>query len=86
MKIDKKIVFDKIQQYLNHEITIESLVDWAEYVMMSAEFDEHDFDLIHKIVSRIGLADVRAFGLTWEECENYINELGYRVKLEFEFA
>lgn len=86
MKINKKMVFDKIQKYLNHEITIEGLVDWAENAIMEAEFDDQDFDLILKIVSRIGLADVKAFGLTWEECESYINELGYRVKLEFEYA
>ena len=34
------------------------------------------------VVSRIGVADVRAFGLTWEDCENLLDRLGYRTRVE----
>ncbi len=34
------------------------------------------------IAGRIGLADVRAFGLTWEDCEGFLSRLGYRAKID----
>ena len=86
MKITKKDVFDKLQQYLNHVITLESLVDWAETTMMDSEFSEEDFDIIRNIIGRLGVADVKAFGLTWEDCESFINKLGYKVILDFEYV
>jgi hypothetical protein len=50
--------------------------------MMDQEFDDRDFDTIHDITSRLGLADVREFGLTWGDCEAYLSRLGYRAKVE----
>jgi hypothetical protein len=44
-------------------------VDWAEHGMMEDEFDDSHLDTIRDITSRLGLADVREFGLTWEDCE-----------------
>ena len=34
------------------------------------------------VVARIGLADVRAFGLTWEDCEVFFTRLDYQVRLD----
>ena len=34
------------------------------------------------VVARLGLADVRAFGLTWEDCEAFLSRLGYRAKID----
>ena len=50
--------------------------------MMDADFDPSDFENIRDVVARIGLADVRAFGLTWEDCENFLSRLGYVVHLD----
>lgn len=33
------------------------------------------------IASRIGVADVRAFGLTWEDCEHPPAQLGYSAQV-----
>lgn len=33
-------------------------------------------------MARLGLADVRAFGLTWEDCEQVLRELGYGARVE----
>jgi len=37
------------------------------------------FKEIRDAVARLGVADVRAFGLTWEDCEQLLNQLGYSV-------
>ena len=86
MLITKKDVFNKLQQYLNHVITLDELVSWAENVFFDAEIDAGDMEVIRDIVSRIGVSDVKSFGLTWEDCETFIHKLGYKVKLNFEFA
>jgi hypothetical protein len=49
---------------------------------MEGEFDPAGFVVLRDIVSRLGLADVRAFGLQWEDCEEFLSRLGYRVRLE----
>ena len=84
MKITKNILADKILDYLHHKITLEELVDWSENTLMDGEFDENDFELLKEITGRLGLADVRAFGLMWEDCEDYLNKLGYKVNIKAE--
>jgi hypothetical protein len=54
--------------------------------MMESNFDERDAELLGDIVGRLGLADVAEFGLRWEDCENFLNRLGYRARIEVEAA
>ena len=68
--ITRNTVAARLRGYLQHRTTRASLVDWAERAMMEEEFDEGDLDTIRNITSRLGLADVREFGLTWEDCED----------------
>ncbi len=49
--------------------------------MMEADFEEQDFEILRGIVSRVGLADVRAFGMTWEDCQDFLSRLGYLVSV-----
>ena len=81
MLITKKIVADKIAAYLHHEITLAQLVDWAEHAMMEDEFEENGLPAIRSAVSRLGVADVRAFGLTWEVCEELLSQLGFSARV-----
>ncbi len=37
---------------------------------------------IRDIIARIGFADVREFGLTWDDCYDYLHKLGYDIKME----
>jgi len=81
MQITGQTVAQKLTAYLYHQITLAELVNWAETAMMDGDFEDRGFELIREIVSRLGLADVRAFGISWEDCENYLSQLGYIVKL-----
>jgi len=80
--ITREVVASRIRDYLQHRITRAALVAWAEDALMDGEFDDHDLDTIRDITSRLGLADVREFGLSWEDCEAYLSRLGYRAKVE----
>ena len=81
MKITRRKVAQKLIDYLYHRITLIELVDWAEKAMMEGDFEKKEFEILREIVSRVGLADVRAFGLTWEECEDFLSRLGYRISI-----
>lgn len=81
MKIGRQTVARKLMDYLYHRMTLAELVDWAEWAMMDADFDARDLNLLREVIGRLGLADVRAFGITWDECENFLSRLGYRVNI-----
>jgi hypothetical protein len=34
------------------------------------------------VVARLGVADVRAFGLTWADCEELLGQLGFSARIE----
>jgi hypothetical protein len=82
MKINKKTVAEKIAAYLHQKISLPELVHWAEASMMEGEFDERQINSLREVIGRLGLADVRAFGLTWEDCEQLLKKLGYTAKVE----
>ena len=44
--------------------------------------EEKDLELVRDIVSRVGLGDVEAFGMTWEDCEDFLSRLGYRLSVK----
>ena len=80
--ITRQTLASRLRDYLQHRITRTALVDWAEHAMMDETFDDCDLDTIRDITSRLGLADVREFGLTWEDCEGYLSRLGYRTTVD----
>jgi len=82
MLVTKQTVADKLAAYLHHEISLAQLVDWAENAMMDAEFSEEDMPALRAVISRLGVADVRPFGLSWEDCEELLRQLGYSARVD----
>lgn len=82
MTITRQQVADKIAAYLRHEIALPDLVDWSEHALMEGEFDERESAGLARVVARLGVADVRAFGLAWEDCEEILAELGFVPRVE----
>ena len=82
MLVTKQSAAQKLTAYLHHELSLAQLVDWAEIALLDGEFAEQDVEALRIVVSRLGVADVRAFGLTWEDCENLLDRLGYRARVE----
>ena len=79
--ITRKTVAEKLSAHLHHELSLDSLVAWAESAMMDGEFDPANLPTIRDVVARIGVADVRAFGLTWDDCEHLLTQLGYSAQV-----
>jgi len=77
MLVTKDILIERLTEYLNGKISLDDLVDWAEKMLCEEDFDKKDFELIRDILARLGLADVKEFGLSWEDCCEYLHRLGH---------
>ncbi|MEI6534618.1 MAG: hypothetical protein WCN98_04695 [Verrucomicrobiaceae bacterium] len=80
--ISKQTIGSQLAAYLHHEITLPDLVNWAELALMDGEFVEQEAQELSIVLSRLGAADVRAFGLTWEDCEELLHQLGFSARVE----
>jgi cobyrinic acid a,c-diamide synthase len=82
MTITKQTVANQIAAYLHHEISLAQLVDWSENALMDSELAERDAETVSSVIARLGVADVRAFGLAWEDCEELLQKLGFAPRVE----
>ena len=82
MTITKQTVANKIAAYLRHDISLAELVSWAEDAMLNGDFAEDETSSIADVVARLGVAEVRAFGLAWEDCEQLLRQLGYAARVD----
>lgn len=79
--VTRDAVAQKISDYLNGEMPLESLVYWAEEAMLHGEIAGEEVSKTVDVISKLGLADVDGFGLTWDECRKQLGELGFTVKV-----
>jgi hypothetical protein len=65
---------------------LEAFVASRENALMDGEFHERDAEVLRMVIARLGVADVRAFGLTWEDCEQALAQLGYAARVDIVLA
>lgn len=82
MTMTKHTVAEKIAAYLRHDLSLADLVSWAEDALMEGDFAEDEASTIADVVARLGVADVRAFGLAREDCEQLLRKLGYTARVD----
>lgn len=82
MIITKQILAVNLLSYLQHKITLSDLVNWAEEAFMEGNIQDEDPEIIRDILGRLGLADVKEFGLFWDDCNSYMKKLGYVLKID----
>ena len=79
--ITKTTIAEKILLYLQHHITLPEIVHWAEEALINNNFEDDKTHTVRNILARIGSADVKAFGITWEDCEEIMHYLGFRLQV-----
>jgi len=80
--ITRQVVSDQFLAYLNHEITLTALVDWAENTFIDDVLEpEPDGDLLNDILGYLAASDTAQFPLTWEQCAEFMDRLGTPVKV-----
>lgn len=83
--ITAEVLVNRLKQYLDGRVPLEKLVDWAENAMLGEEpLDESQAEVLGGVIAKLGLADVREFGLTWRDVEDILERLGYHARVEIE--
>ena len=82
MIITREILARMLIKYINREIDLSNLINWAEDMIIDANFEYEHFELLRDILARIGLSGVREFGLSWDDYYEYLHKLEYDVKIE----
>ena len=81
MEITKDKVAKKMLGYMKRKISLTELVDWAERAVMDGKFKSGEEKILRDVTGRLGLADVKTFGLSWEDCDSMMKKLGYKIKI-----
>jgi hypothetical protein len=80
--ITREQVSEKLLSYLNNDLTLASLVDWAENCLVEGGFaPDEDIDMLMDIVMYLAGADSPYFPLTWDVCTDFMNKLGVPIKV-----
>jgi hypothetical protein len=82
MIITKQLLAVNLLNYLQHKTSLNDLVDWAESALMEGDIQDDEPEVVRDILARLGLADVKAFGLFWEDCNDIMKKLGYVLKID----
>jgi hypothetical protein len=82
MVLTKQQIAQQLLAYMSHHLTLAQLVSWAENALMEGGFEPGSESEIRKVLGKLGLADVNNFGLLWEDCEQLMTQLGYKMKVE----
>jgi hypothetical protein len=80
--LTRQNVAQYLGDYLNHRITLNVLVDWAENAIMQGDLEDGSEKLDMQALGRIAAADVKEFGLLWEDCEDIMQKLGFVIKVD----
>jgi len=84
--ITKQQVAQQLAKYLNHHISLAELVSWSENAIMEGNVETGDAKTLMQVLGRLGAADVKEFGLLWEDCEIIMRDLGYDIKVDVVLA
>ncbi len=80
--IARQMISDQLLNYLNKQITLAELVNWAENCMVTGGFDpDEDVDMLVDIIMYLAAADTPPFPLTWDVCSEFMEQLGIPVKV-----
>lgn len=87
MTITRHTVAERLLNYLNGDFDLAGLVNWAESTFIDDELaPDEDIAMLNDIISYLAAADTAQFPLTWEQCVQFLRELGYSVKIIAEIS
>lgn len=80
--VTKKIIGDQLLAYLQHRLSLDELTNWAENTLMNGEYEDDAKHISRNALAQLGLADVKALGLEWKDCESIMESLGYKLEVK----
>ncbi len=76
MIVTKKLIKEKILEYLSLKISLKILDEWCE-----EQFQSSNFDVLTEVLSKIGVSNVKNFSIEWHEWNYFLEKLGYKVEI-----
>ncbi len=86
MIVTKQYIAKQLLGYMTHQSSLSQLVSWSENAILEGGFEPGSEPEIRNVLGKLGLADVNNFGLLWEDCEQLMAQLGYKMKIEAALA
>jgi len=80
--ITKQIIADKLLAYMQQRWALSHLVNWAEQSLIDSSYEDDHAHTIRNVLAQLGLADVKAFGLEWKDCEAIMKNLGFKLEVK----
>jgi len=77
--LTRQTVADQLLAYLHHKLPLPELVAWCEWAAFEAPLVPGTEEVLMPILMRLGVSDVEAFSLSWEEWEDIMRQLGYEL-------
>jgi hypothetical protein len=80
--ITRETVRAQLLAYLNDQITLAELVNWAENCFTEGGFvPDEDTMMLRDMVAYLAAADTTGFPLTWDVCSDFLKQLGSHVQV-----
>ena len=79
--VTRAMVRDWLLAYLNGEIAREVLVDWARQVKREGQIFGQDVETVGPALARIGLTGAGGYDLTWDDCFDLLESLGFAPRV-----
>ncbi len=76
-----EVVRDWLLAYLNGAITQSALIEWARKAKLSAELLAADAEWVGPVLARIGVTGKGSYTLTWEDCFDLLEDLGFAARV-----
>ena len=80
--ITKELVAYNLLNYLHHKISLRQLVQWSEEQILTGGYESGYEEVIRNALGRLAASDHHAFGLLWEDCEQIMSSLGYKLNID----
>ena len=80
--ITQEIVVEKILAHLNHQMTEQQLVRWAEDALVKVTESDADIpneDALIAVLAYLGAGDTPGFPLSWSVLSEFLAQFGVRV-------
>jgi hypoxanthine phosphoribosyltransferase len=74
-------ILRQLNAYLNREVDVAQLVTWAQKTMGEGGLSPDDESLLRDLVARAGDPGSDAFGLTLEDCHDFLKRLDHELRI-----
>jgi hypoxanthine phosphoribosyltransferase len=74
-------ILQQLNDYLDRQIDLSQLIGWAQATLQQEDLSPDDEVLLRDLVNRAGAPDSGSFGLTLEDCVEFLGRLDHELRI-----